>query len=74
MFLVTGDHSTPAVMKYHSWHPVPILLWSNVCRPDRVTQFSERACTNGGLGPRIPAPDLLPIAMANANRLDKFGA
>jgi len=72
--IVTGDHSTPAVMKAHSWHPVPTLIWSQLCRPDSVEVFGERACNAGGLGPRIPAVDLIPIAMANAGRLEKFGA
>ena len=72
--LVTGDHSTPAAMKAHSWHPVPALLWSPLCRPDDVRVFGERACVNGGLGPRIPGADLMPLMMANAGRLEKFGA
>jgi 2,3-bisphosphoglycerate-independent phosphoglycerate mutase len=72
--LVTGDHSTPAFMKYHSWHPVPVLLWSKYCRNDPVNRFGERACMAGGLGPRIPATDLMPLMMANAGRLEKFGA
>jgi 2,3-bisphosphoglycerate-independent phosphoglycerate mutase len=74
VIVVTGDHSTPAVMKFHSWHPVPVLLWSTYCRPDAVTQFGERACISGGLGPNIPAVELMPLVMANAGRLEKFGA
>ncbi len=35
VFIVTGDHSSPAVMKSHSWHPVPTLLYSPLGRPDR---------------------------------------
>jgi 2,3-bisphosphoglycerate-independent phosphoglycerate mutase len=72
--MVTGDHSTPSLLKYHSWHPVPVMIWSRYCRTDEVTQFGERACMRGGLGPRIPAIDLMPIALANAGRLAKFGA
>jgi 2,3-bisphosphoglycerate-independent phosphoglycerate mutase len=72
--LVTGDHSTPAKLQAHSWHPVPVVLWSKHCRPDAVDWFGERACVGGGLGPRIPAIDLMPLAMANALRLKKFGA
>jgi 2,3-bisphosphoglycerate-independent phosphoglycerate mutase len=72
--IVTGDHSTPALLKYHSWHPVPVLLWSEHCRADGVDRFGERACMAGGLGPRIPAHHLMPIALANALRLAKFGA
>jgi len=72
--VVTGDHSTPASLRYHSWHPVPVLFWSRRCRPDRVRQFGERACLSGGLGPRFPAPELMALALANAGRLGKFGA
>ena len=73
VLVVTGDHSTPAMLKAHSWHPVPILLNSNCCRPDAATEFSERACVTGGLG-RIRAADIMPLAMANALKLAKFGA
>lgn len=72
--IVTGDHSTPAQLKYHSWHPVPVLLWSEHCRADTVETFGERTCLGGGLGARLPAIDLMPLALANALRLDKFGA
>lgn len=72
--IVTGDHSTPSIMRAHGFQPVPVILWSKLCRTDRVEQFGERACMIGGLGPRIPAKDLMPIALANAGRLKKFGA
>ncbi|MFC2006373.1 2,3-bisphosphoglycerate-independent phosphoglycerate mutase [Chloroflexota bacterium] len=71
--VVTGDHSTPALLKGHSWHPVPVLLYSKWCRPDRITEFSESACISGGLG-RLPATQIMPLAMANALKLTKFGA
>jgi 2,3-bisphosphoglycerate-independent phosphoglycerate mutase len=71
---VTGDHSTPARMSVHSWHPVPLLLWAPATvRPDRQMQFGERACEQGGLG-TFPATDLLPIMLAHAGRLQKYGA
>jgi 2,3-bisphosphoglycerate-independent phosphoglycerate mutase len=73
VFIVTGDHSTPALLKSHSWHPLPTLLHSRYCRPDEVRAFGERACMRGGLGV-FPATDLMPLAMANALRLTKFGA
>ncbi len=73
VIVVTGDHSTPALLKGHSWHPVPILLYSKWCRPDRVSEFSETACLSGGLG-RLPAAEIMPLAMANALKLTKFGA
>lgn len=72
--IITGDHSTPASMKSHSWHPVPALLWSDHCRRDGVSTFGERACMAGGLGPRLPTTDLMPIALANVGGLTKFGA
>jgi 2,3-bisphosphoglycerate-independent phosphoglycerate mutase len=73
VIVVTGDHSTPAMLKGHSWHPVPVLLCSKWCRRDGVGQFSESACIFGGLG-RLPATDIMPLAMANALKLNKFGA
>ena len=73
VILVTGDHSTPAVLKGHSWHPVPFLLYSKWCRPDRVMEFSESACASGSLG-TFPAVDIMRLAMANALKLSKFGA
>jgi len=73
VIVVTGDHSTPALLKGHSWHPVPILLYSKWCRPDKVNEFSESACLLGGLG-RFPATQIMPLAMANALKLTKFGA
>ncbi len=73
VIVVTGDHSTPALLKGHSWHPVPVLLYSRWCRPDGVSRFSESACISGGLG-RIAATEIMPLAMANALKLDKFGA
>lgn len=73
VFIVTGDHSTPALLKSHSWHPVPTLLRSSYCRPDEVKAFGERACMRGGLGV-FPATDLMPLAMADALRLTKYGA
>jgi 2,3-bisphosphoglycerate-independent phosphoglycerate mutase len=74
VIIVTGDHSTPSRLKAHSWHPVPVILWSEYCRADQVAVFGERACMAGGLGPRFPATDLMPLALANARRLIKFGA
>jgi 2,3-bisphosphoglycerate-independent phosphoglycerate mutase len=74
VLVITGDHSTPWALSNHSWHPVPTILHSAYCRPDEVTSFGERACLQGGLGPRFPAMNLMPLAMANALRIEKFGA
>jgi 2,3-bisphosphoglycerate-independent phosphoglycerate mutase len=38
-----------------------------------VTAFNERACAAGTLG-IMPAQHLMPIVLANALRLAKFGA
>lgn len=73
VLIVTGDHSTPAYLKSHSWHPVPTLLHSDCCRPDACTTFGEDACLRGGLG-QFQAQYLMGLAMANAGRLSKFGA
>jgi 2,3-bisphosphoglycerate-independent phosphoglycerate mutase len=73
VIVVTGDHSTPATLAMHSWHPVPFMLKSRWCRADSVTEFSERACLAGGMG-RFAAVEIMPLAMANALKLDKFGA
>ncbi len=73
VLVITGDHSTPAVLKGHSWHPVPVLLCSQYCRLDAVTSFSEKAFINGGLG-RLDSTQIMPLAMANALKLHKFGA
>jgi 2,3-bisphosphoglycerate-independent phosphoglycerate mutase len=71
--VVTGDHSTPALLKSHSWHPVPALIWSPVCRADLTQSFGESECSRGALG-TFPALDIMPLALANAKRLIKFGA
>ncbi len=73
VIVITGDHSTPAMLKMHSWHPVPVMLYSQWCRPDSAKEFSESACVNGGLG-RLSSTDIMPLAMANALKLTKFGA
>lgn len=71
--IIGGDHSSPAVLKSHSWHPVPLLLYSSVCRPDGIAEFGERACGRGSLG-CIPATSIMPLALGHAGRLAKYGA
>jgi len=70
---VSGDHATPSQMAAHSWHPVPVLLWSERCGHDDVDQFGEKWCRAGGLGQR-PMKDLMAYLLANAGRLAKYGA
>lgn len=73
VFIVTGDHSSPAIMKSHSWHPVPTLLYSPLGRPDGQNQFGERACSRGSLG-IFAAKQIMPLALAHAGRISKYGA
>lgn len=73
VIIVSGDHSSPAALKFHSWHPVPTMLFSNYVRPDGITNFGERNCLKGSLG-ILPAKEVMPIALANAFRLAKYGA
>ncbi|HZB79166.1 MAG TPA: 2,3-bisphosphoglycerate-independent phosphoglycerate mutase [Actinomycetota bacterium] len=70
---VTGDHSTPSQMAAHSWHPVPVVVHGTRCSRDDTDRFGERWCRTGGLGLR-PSMQLLPILMANAGHLAKYGA
>lgn len=70
---VTGDHSTPSVLGKHSWHPVPVVVWSKWARPDAVRCFGERACARGGLG-RQRGVRLMPILVAHALGWEKYGA
>jgi 2,3-bisphosphoglycerate-independent phosphoglycerate mutase len=70
---VTGDHATPSQMAAHSWHPVPVVVHGPRCGQDGSERFGERWCRAGGLGIR-PSKELLPILMANAGHLTKYGA
>ena len=73
VIIVSGDHSTPAVMKAHSWHPLPVLFWSRYVRRDTVTTFGETACAAGAMG-HVHHTDLIPLALGHAGRLAKYGA
>jgi 2,3-bisphosphoglycerate-independent phosphoglycerate mutase len=73
VIIVTGDHSTPAVAKAHTAHPVPFLVNAAWVRPDGVKKFGERECARGAWG-IVPATKLLPIALSLAGKLKKFGA
>lgn len=73
VLVATGDHSTPSRLKSHSWHPVPLVLRAKTARRDGVRSFGEAECLGGGLGV-IRAVDLMPLMLAHAGRLAKFGA
>lgn len=71
--VVTGDHSTPSLLRQHSWHPVPCLFWGEHVLPDAVETFGERACGQGALGV-FPAQSIMALMLAHGGRLQKFGA
>jgi 2,3-bisphosphoglycerate-independent phosphoglycerate mutase len=73
VLIITGDHSTPSIMKGHSWHPVPVLLNSPYVLGGLCHAFSERECHKGELG-LFRTVNLMPLALAHARRLKKFGA
>ncbi|HDH96294.1 MAG TPA: 2,3-bisphosphoglycerate-independent phosphoglycerate mutase [Proteobacteria bacterium] len=73
VLVVTGDHSTPATLKAHSWHPLPVLVHSRYARTGGAAAFNETECAKGVLG-RLPSVCLMPIALANALRLKRYGA
>ncbi len=73
VLIVTGDHSTPAIMKSHSYHPIPFLLHGRNTRPDDVAEFGERPCAKGLWG-IIPGVMLIQLALAYADKLNKYGA
>ena len=70
---VTGDHSTPVAMRGHSWHPVPLLVHAPHAGADGADRFHERNARAGSLG-TLASRDLMAVLLANAGRLDKFGA
>ena len=73
VLIITGDHSTPPSLKAHSWHGVPVLMKAPYLRGGDGGRFDEVACRAGQIG-TIPAKEILPLAMAHAEKLDKFGA
>ena len=73
VMVVTGDHATPSILAGHGWQPVPVVLASRYSGADPVSAFNERACASGTLGV-MPAQHLMPLVLANALRLTKFGA
>jgi 2,3-bisphosphoglycerate-independent phosphoglycerate mutase len=73
VLMITGDHSTPPSLKAHSWHPVPVLMHAPHLRGGDGPTFDEVACRAGQIG-TIRSSELMGLAMAHAEKLDKFGA
>ena len=70
---ITGDHSTPSIMKAHSWHPVPFLLYGPNLRNDAAARFTEDEAAKGALGD-LHGTNVLPLLLAHAGKMQKFGA
>jgi len=73
VLVVTSDHSTPALLKGHSWHPNPFVLVAPTAGVDDVQSFTERACSKGILG-RFRSISAMPLMLAHALKLNKYGA
>ena len=70
---ITGDHSTPCLLRGHSWHPQPVLLTSAYSGSDKLERFTETGANLGSLG-LFEAKFLIRLMQANAKMFDKFGA
>jgi 2,3-bisphosphoglycerate-independent phosphoglycerate mutase len=69
---ITGDHATPAKMKSHSWHGVPLLICSEYTLPT-AESFGERACAGGSLG-AFAGEEIMGLLMGHALKLNRYGA
>ena len=72
VFMVAGDHATPAIIAGHSWHPVPFMLHSRLTRGEGIPAFNERACRQGSIG-SIPATNVMLLGMSHAGKMAKYG-
>lgn len=70
---ITGDHSTPSIMKAHSWHPVPLLMHAPLLRNDPAQRFTEDEAARGSLG-HLRGVEMMPLLLAHAGKLQKYGA
>ena len=73
VLVVTSDHSTPCLLKSHSWHPNPFMIYASTAMPDAVVRYAERTCGQGYLG-RFQAIYSMPLMLAHAGKLKKYGA
>jgi len=73
VLVITGDHSTPAKLASHSWHPNPFLLYSPFVLGGTGRRFTERECITGELG-QFPAVFAINLMLAHSLKLKKYGA
>ncbi len=71
--LVTADHCTPVSVGEHTCDPVPVVLYCDFIRPDRVNRFSEFDMANGSLH-MIRGLDVMPLLLGHAGHIEKYGA
>ncbi|TFG04702.1 MAG: 2,3-bisphosphoglycerate-independent phosphoglycerate mutase [Promethearchaeota archaeon] len=69
--VLTSDHSTPASMREHSGHPIPLLMKGPFVRVDPVDKFSEIDCIHGALG-TFRAIELMNLILMSTKRLKTF--
>ena len=72
VLIVAGDHATPSILASHSWHPVPFLINSKLTAGEGIKAFNEKDCAMGSIG-QISATHLMLLALANGDKLTKFG-
>lgn len=70
---VTADHTTSCLTGNHEGDPVPVAITGPYVRSDKVNEYDERSCAEGGLG-RIRGINLMPILMNLLGKTSKFGA
>ena len=73
LIVITADHSTPCKLKAHSGDPVPIVMFGEGVRTDKVKEFNERSCMQGGLG-RIKGKDLMNEILNLIGKAKLYGA
>lgn len=70
---LTSDHTTASTIGKHTGDPVPLLLVGPAVRNDRVKEFHERACAEGGLG-HLHGVALMPLLLSFLDKTPMYGA
>jgi 2,3-bisphosphoglycerate-independent phosphoglycerate mutase len=72
IIVITGDHSTPCLLKAHSGHPNPFLAWGRTVRQDKTRKFDEYAAMEGGIG-NINGEDVMQLILNWMDKNRKIG-